>query len=262
MITFEYPAHMPYYFGDKLLCCLSDNILLKQQTLSSQIISNHISEPIKYRPWKLYIWENEWIKVNLGVDNSQIECNANVSINNNKVHLSVIVGTIGDNFIRYNMMIYNGDNINNLFLTEIIQDVYTGFDNNKFRVIFRNGKLTIINKLTYKITTLVPDHKLLRIIDNYDNQNQMIATYWVNDSIKSFLLDFSTNTCNEITVDGQSVYKCSIHNGKIAYAVIKNNDIVAMSESVFEDRQVKLSNNYKLVNNINSDTVKLEVFSN
>jgi hypothetical protein len=233
-------AHQPFLFKnnnkDYMLYCKKEktiNIIKPHKTFSLAV-------------WNIYIkdLQNEIDKKIFNIEN-RIECNPSFFIENNELFLSFISSVVIDNNTKslnyFLKKVKLDQNFNLISEEEDVVSAMSGFETDSkiycfsylssFEYIFEIDKQTSITK-QLDISSIA--NEFGRIIPIFNSNN-----YIVTDSLtqRSFLIENNfTSTPKQIKNNkGDSIYKCSILDNKLAYAIKKED---------FEDRDIIIETGY------------------
>jgi hypothetical protein len=233
-------THMPFLFSYK-------GIEYMLYTSARILIDN-------YMPWETYcinLTNGEQWKINTPQSGNDIQCSPSVFEENDKLIFTHIGSTTNDNGSKF-YEFYKLNDFSDLQGNGVYKSqgrMMKGAENKKYIVkhikqyTFEKGIEERLEFYEKESNALVFEEReeldnIVRVVSVFNSENLFIITSRRNNDYISYILDIESNNRELIQVDGQSVYKCSIYNGVLAYAV---------KEDGFEERHIEFTENFDLV---------------
>lgn len=246
----QFPTHMPFFDGETLLFCRSEEPLQREfeqsgtlwrrlpreKELQARFQNEPSSVPVSYRAWKLYycLWADRVpfrLQTGLGLD--AIECSPAFYRDGGHVHVSFIGGEITSQRIVYHLYTMSGPSLDELSAARPVSplEARVGFVSPQY-VCLGNRSLLLIERRSGKQFRLtVPFERLYRATFRADDPESLILT-GLDCSGQPVTLQFHLEDGTSFQVLSQGpVYKSTLWEDRL---------IVAVKEDAgFEDRQLK-----------------------
>jgi len=211
--------HQPYISSNFLLYCFAENP-----------IKLNFGGEYELVPWKIWKKNSNGIESEINTPQNGIygdvilECNPHIINKDNNLYLGYTAGFnngLNTPIVYYYINIPIDDNLNIIGDMSIITKSFSScFIQDKLLSIDHkhgNDKL-IINEELFKLP--FEYQFIYRVTNIFNDQNKFIVTVADENNIyHSYLLDFNNNFKEIKNLANESIYKCSILNNKLAYAV-------------------------------------------
>jgi len=277
----KFHSHMPYIFEGKYL-------IFCQATLEDRILEADGNSPLtahleRKTPYQAY--RPKYCEIDLDTGETgeikeidpdcwirQITCNPHVYRDlEGTVHFMFVrtVTTHGGK-LTYKLFRKSGSSIDNLGDAEFVRETfllrpYTGFENNKYRVIGNNkiGHPYFLvgdfeNKEIHKYN-IGGIQWLRRIIPNPQNEDEFIITFPFGrvengnyNKNRTILYNHVEGTTREVVVEGSNVYKSCIWDDKIVHAVQTTDENGYSMDLHFDTCEIKHCQNVRIIKGGNS----------
>jgi hypothetical protein len=216
--------HQPYLSSNFLLYCSAENS-----------IKLNFGGEYELVPWKIYKKDSNNIESEINtpkygpLGNIILECNPHLLTKDYTLYLGYTAGFnqgLETPIVYYYINIPIDSNLNIIGDMNVITRSFSSclIQNKLFSIDHKSGEDKLI--VDDELFKLPFEYKFIyRITNVFEQEGRFIITVSDADNIyRSYLIDFNNNFKEIKNLAGDSIYKCSIYNNKLVYAVKDTTD--------------------------------------